>query len=153
MSCFSTGVIPSVSTEKNGTTPRGSTIAKIEAMAVAPNARSTMVFPGEAGADQCLRISFIQPPLSYTARLRLLAVSSNSFQEMTWSFSLLPFENRSVFVPFTLLGRSPFTVAICRAYSNEISLSAGMFHPFVRSPYGEGRQAYDSTRYKCLSFV
>src|SRR6266487_1049032 len=46
ISCFWTGVIPSVRTEKNGTTPSGSTIAKIEAMAVAPNARSTMVVLG-----------------------------------------------------------------------------------------------------------
>ncbi|OGS64260.1 MAG: hypothetical protein A3K59_02215 [Euryarchaeota archaeon RBG_19FT_COMBO_69_17] len=43
---FSAGVMSSVRTEKNGTTPRGSTIAKMEAMAVAPNATSTMVLPG-----------------------------------------------------------------------------------------------------------
>jgi hypothetical protein len=79
---------------------------------------------------QCFRISFIQPPLSYTARLRLFAVRTNSSQVMTWSFSLPPFVKRSVLVPTTLLGWSPFTDAISRAYSNEISLSAGMFHPF-----------------------
>src|SRR5881396_3804353 len=47
--CFCGRVMSSVSTEKNGTTPRGSTIAKMEAMAVAPNARSTMVLPADAG--------------------------------------------------------------------------------------------------------
>src|SRR5712691_57593 len=50
MFCFCGGVMSSVSTEKNGTTPRGSTIAKMEAMAVAPNARSTMVVPADAGS-------------------------------------------------------------------------------------------------------
>src|SRR3990170_7487579 len=43
---FSPGVMSSVRTEKKGTIPRGSTIAKMEAMAVAPNATSTMVPPG-----------------------------------------------------------------------------------------------------------
>src|SRR3989475_10973573 len=43
------GVRSSVRTEKNGTTPRGSTIAKMEAMAVAPNAKSTMVVPETDG--------------------------------------------------------------------------------------------------------
>src|SRR3990172_11262887 len=47
ISCFCWDVMPSVREEKNGTTPSGSTIAKMEAMAVAPNARSTMVFPEE----------------------------------------------------------------------------------------------------------
>src|SRR6267378_4280673 len=37
MFCFWTGVMSSVRTEKNGTTPNGSTIAKMEAMAVAPH--------------------------------------------------------------------------------------------------------------------
>src|SRR6267378_1477408 len=46
MSCFCEALRSSVSTEKKGTTPSGSTIAKMEAMAVAPNARSTMVFLG-----------------------------------------------------------------------------------------------------------
>src|SRR5206468_3375963 len=84
--------------------------------------------------DQCLRISFIQPPLSYTARLRLFAVRTNSSQVMTWSFSLSPLVKRSVLVPLTLPGWSPFTEAICRAYSNEISFSAGMFPSLVRTP-------------------
>src|SRR2546421_3328231 len=44
MSCFCEAFRSSVRTEKKGTTPSGSTIAKMEAMAVAPNARSTMVF-------------------------------------------------------------------------------------------------------------
>src|SRR2546425_4793894 len=50
MFCFCAGVRSSVRTEKNGTTPRGSTIAKMEAMAVAPNAKSTMVVPDTDGA-------------------------------------------------------------------------------------------------------
>src|SRR5205809_7642354 len=54
--------------------------------------------------DQCLRINFIQPPLSYTARLRLFAVCTNSSQVMTWSLSLSPFVKRSVLVPLTLPG-------------------------------------------------
>jgi hypothetical protein len=54
--------------------------------------------------DQCFRINFIQPPLSYTARLRLFAVRTNSSQVMTWSFSLSPLLKRSVLVPLTLLG-------------------------------------------------
>src|SRR3989440_4407936 len=45
MSCFCVWSMSSVRTEKKGTTPSGSTIAKMEAMAVAPNARSTMVYP------------------------------------------------------------------------------------------------------------
>src|SRR2546422_7544195 len=49
MFCFCAGVRSSVRTEKNGTTPRGSTIAKMEAMAVAPNAKSTMVVPESDG--------------------------------------------------------------------------------------------------------
>src|SRR5213594_880181 len=44
--CFWKASRSSVRTEKKGTTPRGSTIAKMEAMAVAPNAQSTMVFLG-----------------------------------------------------------------------------------------------------------
>src|SRR5439155_773737 len=44
--CFWKASMSSVRTEKKGTTPRGSTIAKMEAMAVAPNAQSTMVFLG-----------------------------------------------------------------------------------------------------------
>ncbi len=78
---------------------------------------------------------------------------SNSSQVMTWSFSLPPFVNRSVFVPRTLLGWRPFTAAICRAYSNEICLSAGMFHPFVAPPYGGVLTAVRQQCYKCLSFV
>src|SRR6267143_1858169 len=50
MFCFWTGVMSSVRTEKKGTTPSGSTIAKMEAMAVAPNARSTMAFPETRGS-------------------------------------------------------------------------------------------------------
>src|SRR5437773_6435929 len=46
MSCLWTALRSSVRTEKKGTTPSGSTIAKMEAMAVAPNAQSTMVFLG-----------------------------------------------------------------------------------------------------------
>src|SRR5947199_1116788 len=49
MFCFWAASMSSVRIEKNGTTPRGSTIAKMEAMAVAPNARSTMVLPADAG--------------------------------------------------------------------------------------------------------
>src|SRR5437867_788766 len=45
MFCFWALSMSSVRTEKNGTTPSGSTMAKIEAMAVAPNAKSTMVVP------------------------------------------------------------------------------------------------------------
>src|SRR3990170_8834405 len=41
--CFSWAVRSSVRREKNGVTPIGSTTAKMEAMAVAPNATSTMV--------------------------------------------------------------------------------------------------------------
>src|SRR5438046_8738298 len=44
--CFWKASRSSVRTEKKGTTPSGSTIAKMEAMAVAPNAQSTMVFLG-----------------------------------------------------------------------------------------------------------
>src|SRR5438552_5528230 len=44
--CFWKVSRSSVRTEKKGTTPSGSTIAKMEAMAVAPNAQSTMVFLG-----------------------------------------------------------------------------------------------------------
>src|SRR2546426_6183016 len=50
MSCFCEAFRSSVRTEKKGTTPSGSTIAKMEAMAVAPNARSTMAFPETRGS-------------------------------------------------------------------------------------------------------
>src|SRR3989454_8240956 len=49
MFCFWAASMSSVRIEKNGTTPRGSTIAKMEAMAVAPNAKSTMVVPETDG--------------------------------------------------------------------------------------------------------
>src|SRR5881296_3063489 len=76
-------------------------------------------------------MSFIQPPLSYTPRLRRRTVCSNVVQSITSSRSFEPVVNRTCSVPRTRPGWSPFCPAIRRASSKSISRSMVMVPSLV----------------------
>src|SRR3972149_3833690 len=152
--CFCTGVMSSVRTEKKGTTPSGSTIAKMEAMAVAPNARSTMVFPEEP-RDQSVLAHQLHPA---AALVHGEVAAGRGLLELVPGDDL---ELGSVAFREPQRGRAPHLARLQALHARDLlgglerDLSECRHGPslLVRPSHGGTQTGVRQYSYKCLSFV